>query len=60
MRMGLSDMTAADLVNQASEGELETIFREYGEERQARRIARAIVPRADGEADRRPRASSSD
>ena len=33
MRMGLSDMTAADLVNQASEGELETIFREYGEER---------------------------
>lgn len=42
MRMGLSDMTAADLVNQASEGELETIFRDYGEERQARRIARAI------------------
>ena len=36
-------MTAADLVNQASEGELETIFRDYGEERQARRIARAIV-----------------
>jgi 16S rRNA (cytosine1402-N4)-methyltransferase len=43
MRMGLSDTTAADLVNQASEGELETIFREYGEERQARRIARAIA-----------------
>jgi 16S rRNA (cytosine1402-N4)-methyltransferase len=43
MRMGLSEMTAADLVNQASEGELETIFRDYGEERQARRIARAIA-----------------
>jgi 16S rRNA (cytosine1402-N4)-methyltransferase len=42
MRMGLADLTAADLVNQASEGELETIFRDYGEERQARRIARAI------------------
>jgi 16S rRNA (cytosine1402-N4)-methyltransferase len=43
MRMGLSETTAADLVNQASEGELETIFRDYGEERQARRIARAIA-----------------
>jgi 16S rRNA (cytosine1402-N4)-methyltransferase len=42
MRMGLAELTAADLVNQASEGELEKIFREYGEERQARRIARAI------------------
>jgi 16S rRNA (cytosine1402-N4)-methyltransferase len=42
MRMGLADLTAADVVNQASEGELETIFREYGEERQARRIAQAI------------------
>jgi 16S rRNA (cytosine1402-N4)-methyltransferase len=43
MRMGLSETTAADLVNQASEGELETIFRDYGEERQARRIARRIA-----------------
>ena len=42
MRMGLSDTTASDLVNQASEEDLETIFREHGEERQARRIARAI------------------
>jgi len=49
MRMGLADVTAADLVNQSSEGELETIFREYGEERHARRIARAIV-RARAEA----------
>jgi 16S rRNA (cytosine1402-N4)-methyltransferase len=43
MRMGLADVTAADLVNESSEGELETIFRDYGEELQARRIARAIV-----------------
>jgi 16S rRNA (cytosine1402-N4)-methyltransferase len=43
MRMGLSETTAADLVNQTSEGELERIFRDYGEERQARRIARVIV-----------------
>ena len=43
MRMGMSDVTAADLVNEISEGELERIFREYGEERQARRIARAIA-----------------
>lgn len=43
MRMGMSDVTAADLVNETAEGELERIFRDYGEERQARRIARAIV-----------------
>lgn len=42
MRMGSSELTAADLVNEASEGDLEKIFREFGEERQARRIARAI------------------
>jgi 16S rRNA (cytosine1402-N4)-methyltransferase len=43
MRMGLSDVTAADLVHETSEGELERIIREYGEEKQARRIARAIA-----------------
>ena len=43
MRMGLSDVTAADLVNETSEGELERIIRDYGEEWQARRIARAIA-----------------
>jgi 16S rRNA (cytosine1402-N4)-methyltransferase len=43
MRMGLAERTAADLVNEGSEGELEKIFRDYGEEKQARRIARAIV-----------------
>jgi len=43
MRMGLADVTAADLVNEKSEEELAKIFWEYGEEREARRIARAIV-----------------
>ncbi len=43
MRMGLSAVTAADLVNDMREGDLEKIFRDFGEERQARRIARAIV-----------------
>lgn len=43
MRMGRSEMTAADIVNTYPETELERIFRDYGEERQARRIARAIV-----------------
>src|SRR5215208_5545708 len=43
MRMGMSDVTAADLVNETSEGELERIIREYGEEWQARRIVRAIA-----------------
>jgi 16S rRNA (cytosine1402-N4)-methyltransferase len=36
-------MSAADVVNGASSSELIRIFREYGEERQAPRIARAIV-----------------
>ncbi len=43
MRMGSAGLTAADLVNESSEEELERIFREYGEERHARRIARAIA-----------------
>ncbi|HEX3129965.1 MAG TPA: 16S rRNA (cytosine(1402)-N(4))-methyltransferase RsmH [Thermoanaerobaculia bacterium] len=43
MRMGLAERTAADLVNEASEGELEMMIRDFGEEMQARRIARAIV-----------------
>ena len=38
-----SGPSAADIVNQASERELVRIFREYGEERFAGRIARAIV-----------------
>ncbi len=43
MRMGAGEITAADVVNDYAEGKLEEIFRAYGEERQARRIARAIV-----------------
>ncbi len=43
MRMGGGGRTAADVVNRSPEAEMERIFREYGEEHQARRIARAIV-----------------
>jgi 16S rRNA (cytosine1402-N4)-methyltransferase len=43
MRMGDEGPTARDLVNEATEGELETILREYGEEPEARRVARAMV-----------------
>ena len=46
MRMDPSqDLSARDLVNEAPERELETIFRRYGEERFARPIARAIARR---------------
>ena len=43
MRMGREGPTAADLVNEASEAHLADILHRYGEERAARRIARAIV-----------------
>lgn len=44
MRMSpRSPLTASDVVNQADEVELTRIFFEYGEERKARRVARAIV-----------------
>jgi 16S rRNA (cytosine1402-N4)-methyltransferase len=43
MRMGSDEVTAADIVAQATVEELERIFREYGEERMAQRIARRIV-----------------
>ena len=43
MRMSGSGPSAADVVNQAPTEELIRIFREYGEERFAPRIARAIV-----------------
>jgi len=46
MRMDpASDLSARELVNEAGERELTRIFREYGEERYARPIARAIVRR---------------
>jgi MraW methylase family len=43
MRMDpTAELSAAELVNEASERELTTIFRQYGEERYAKQIARAI------------------
>ena len=43
MRMSQSGRSAADIVNTADEHELTRILREYGEERDAKRIARAII-----------------
>ncbi|MDA0704143.1 MAG: 16S rRNA (cytosine(1402)-N(4))-methyltransferase RsmH [Proteobacteria bacterium] len=43
MRMEQDGPQASDIVNTASEYELTTIIRQYGEERYARRVARAIV-----------------
>jgi 16S rRNA (cytosine1402-N4)-methyltransferase len=56
MRMGNAGPTAADLLNQADETELEQVFHEYGDERQARRLGREIVRRRG----RAPFASSDD
>lgn len=43
MRMERQGDSAADLVNEADESELTAIVRDLGEERHARRVARAIV-----------------
>jgi 16S rRNA (cytosine1402-N4)-methyltransferase len=43
MRMGQAGMSAADFVNTADEGEIADILFHLGEERQSRRVARAIV-----------------
>jgi 16S rRNA (cytosine1402-N4)-methyltransferase len=45
MRMGGTGETAADLLNRAAPDALETIFREYGDERKARRLAVEVVRR---------------
>jgi 16S rRNA (cytosine1402-N4)-methyltransferase len=45
MRMGQSGRSAADIINTASAEELADIFYYFGEERQSRRIAKAIVER---------------
>lgn len=42
MRFGNQETTAADIVNNFGLEELARIFREYGEERDARKVARAI------------------
>ncbi len=43
MRMSTNGPSAADLVATLSEGELADVFYHYGEERHARRVARAVV-----------------
>jgi len=43
MRMGPGQLTAHEIVNRYSEAQLQEIFKEHGEERRARRIARAVV-----------------
>jgi 16S rRNA (cytosine1402-N4)-methyltransferase len=45
MRMGGAGPTAADFLNSADEAELARVLHEYGDERQARRLAREIVRR---------------
>jgi 16S rRNA (cytosine1402-N4)-methyltransferase len=46
---GSADMSAADWINSARLEEIEHVIREYGEERYARRIARAIVRARESE-----------
>lgn len=43
MQMGRDDLRAVDVVNEYSESEIVDILRTYGEEKFARRIARAII-----------------
>lgn len=43
MRMAQEGATAADFLNTAGEGEIADVLYTYGEERQSRRVARAIV-----------------
>jgi 16S rRNA (cytosine1402-N4)-methyltransferase len=43
MRMSADGMSAADFLNCADQDEIADVLQRYGEERQARRIARAIV-----------------
>ena len=49
MRMGNDGATAADLLNEASEGELRTVFADFGDERHAGRLAREVVRRRGNE-----------
>ncbi len=43
MRMSQDGQTAAEFLNAADEGEIADVIYQYGEERQSRRVARAIV-----------------
>ena len=43
MRLGLNDFSAKDVINKLNDSELEKIFKYFGEEREAKRIAKKIV-----------------
>jgi 16S rRNA (cytosine1402-N4)-methyltransferase len=47
MRMGRGGVSAAEFLNTADAADLARAFQEYGDERQARRLAREIVRRRD-------------
>ena len=47
MRMGTGGPSAAAFLNHAGEAELSRVFHDYGDERQARRLAREVVRRRD-------------
>ena len=47
MRMGRAGASAAEIVNSYSEADLKRVFSQYGEERQAGRVARAVVRARD-------------
>ncbi|MBZ0114635.1 MAG: 16S rRNA (cytosine(1402)-N(4))-methyltransferase RsmH [Thermoanaerobaculia bacterium] len=49
MRMGRGDVTAEEVINHYSEEELARVFKQYGEERMARRVARELVRRREEE-----------
>jgi 16S rRNA (cytosine1402-N4)-methyltransferase len=49
MRMGATGKSAADLLNEAEAGMLEAIFRDYGDERRARRLAAEIIRRRESQ-----------
>ena len=48
MRMSLSGMSAADFVNSASHSELASVIARFGEEKNARRIATALIAARPG------------
>lgn len=56
MRMSQHGWTAAAFLNESAEAELDRVFRDYGDERRARRLAREVVRRRE----RRPFTTSDD
>ena len=47
MQMGLNDFSAKDVINKLNAKELEKIFKFFGEEKEARRIANNIIKQRD-------------